>query len=82
MLEGYIKLLHVRTNSQIADLLTKASNAQQFSLLVSKLNMVNIHAPLPLEGGVKIAKKIGRSKDKAMKKSTKEQNDSTDCIAV
>ena len=58
MLEGYIKLLHVRTNSQNADLLTKALNAQQFSLLVSKLNMVNIHAPLPLEGGVKIAKKL------------------------
>ena len=51
MLEGYIRLLHVRTNSQIANLLTKALNAQQFSLLVSKLNMVNIHAPLLLEGG-------------------------------
>ena len=61
MLEGYIKLLHVRTNSQIANLLTKALNAQQFSLLVSKLNMVNIHAPLLLEGGgggVKIAKRL------------------------
>ena len=84
MLEGYIKLLHVRTNSQIADLLTKALNAQQFSLLVSKLNMVNIHAPLLLEGGggCQDSKKIGRSKDKAMKTSTKEQNDSTNSIAV
>ena len=27
VLEGYIRLLHVRTNSQIADLLTKALNA-------------------------------------------------------
>ena len=44
-------MLHVRTNSQNADLLTKALNAQQFSFLVSKLNMVNIHAPLLLEGG-------------------------------
>ena len=51
VLEWYIRLLHVRTNSQIADMLTKALNAQQFSLLVSKLNMANIHAPLPLEGG-------------------------------
>ena len=82
MLEGYIKLLHVRTNSQIADLLTKALNVQQFSLLVSKMNMVNIHASLPLEGGCQDGKNIGRSKDKAMKTSTKEQNDSTDCIAI
>ena len=52
-------MLHVKTNSQIADLLTKALNAQQFSFLVSKLNMVNIHAPLPLEGGgVKIQKEV------------------------
>ena len=77
VLEGYIRLLHVRTNSQIADLLTKALNAQQFSLLVSKLNMANIHAPLPLEGGCQDSKSIGRSKDKEMKKSTKEQNDIT-----
>ena len=49
VLEDFIKLLHVRTNSQIVDLLTKALNAQRFSLLVSKLNTVNIHAPLPLE---------------------------------
>ena len=50
-------MLHVRTNSQITDLLTKALNAQQFSFLVSKLNMVNIHAPFPLkEGGVKMLK--------------------------
>lgn len=82
MLEGYTRLLHVRTDSQIADLLTKALNAQQFSLLVSKLNMVNIHAHLPLEWGCQDTKKIDRSKDKAVKKSTKEQNDITDCIVV
>ena len=51
VLEGFIRMLHVKTNSQIANLLTKALNAHQFSFLVSKLNMVNIHAPLPLEGG-------------------------------
>ena len=54
VLEGFIRMLHVKTNSQIADLLTKALNAHQFAFLVSKLNMVNIHSPLPLEGGVKI----------------------------
>ena len=52
VLEGYIKMLHVKTNSQIADLLTKALNSHQFFFLMSKLNMVNIYAPLPLEGGV------------------------------
>ena len=51
VLEGYVRMLHVRTNSQIADLLTKALNAQQFFFLVSKLNMVNIHGSLPLEEG-------------------------------
>ena len=60
VLEGFIRVLHVNTNSQIADLLTTALNAHQFSFLVSKLNMVNIHAPLPLEmggGGVKIVQR-------------------------
>ncbi|XP_075633672.1 uncharacterized protein LOC142606162 [Castanea sativa] len=64
VLEDYIRMLHVRTNSQIADLLTKALNAFQFSLLVSKLIMVNIHAPLPLEGGVKILRRLIESKIK------------------
>lgn len=81
VLEGYIRMLHVRTNSQIADLLTKALNAQQFSLLmskllVSKLNMVNIHASLPLEGGFQDTKRSYRTKSrvksKEQKKSTNE----------
>ena len=76
VLEGYIKMLHVRTNSQIADLLTKALNAQQFSLLLSKLNMVNIHALLPLEGGCQDTKQSYRTKSrvksKEQKKSTNE----------
>ena len=64
VLEGFIRMLHIKTNSQIADLLTKALNAYQFSFLVSKLNTANIHAPLPLErgeggrgGGVKIVQR-------------------------
>ena len=49
-LEKVIKLLHIRTKSQVGDLLTKALNSQQFSHLLSKMNMLNIHAPVPLEG--------------------------------
>ena len=45
-----IRLLLVRTKSQVGGLLTKALNSQQFSHLLSKMNMLNIHAPVPLEG--------------------------------
>ena len=45
-----IRLLHVRTKSQVGDLLTKALESQQFSSLLGKMNMVNIHSPLPLDG--------------------------------
>ena len=83
VLEGYIRMLHGKTNSQIADLLTKALNAHQFSFLVSKLNMVNIYAPLPLEGGCQDSTKkdrmvhyrsndqLKRSKDQVKKKALK-----------
>ena len=76
VLEGYIRMLHVKTNSQIADLLTKALNAHQFSFLVFKLNMVNIYAPLPLEGGCQDSTKKDRtvhdrSKDQVKKKALK-----------
>ena len=60
-------MLHVRTNSQNADLLTKALNAQQFSFLVSKLNMVNIHAPLLLEGSCQKAKGSNEAKRSRIK---------------
>ena len=36
VMEGVIKLLHVRTKSQLVDLLTKALSAKQFSFLLSK----------------------------------------------
>ena len=73
VLEGFIRMLHVKTNSQIANLLTKALNAHQFSFLVSKLNMVNIHAPLPLEGVCKDSTKNDhdRIKDQGKKKVLK-----------
>ena len=76
VLEGYIRMSHVRTNSQITNLLTKALNAQQFSLLVSKLNIIDIHTPLPFEGGCQDTKRSdktkSRVKSKKQKKSTEE----------
>ena len=43
-------MLHIRTQSQLADLLTKAHSAHRFHGLQSKMNMANIHSPIPLEG--------------------------------
>ena len=50
MLEKVIKLIHVRTHCQLADLLTKALGFNQFSNLVCKMGMVNIHSAVSLEG--------------------------------
>ena len=69
VLEGYIRMSHVRTNSHITNLLTKALNAQQFSLLVSKLNIIDIHAPLPFEGGVKILNEVIKLRAKSRAKN-------------
>ena len=49
VMEGVIKLLHIRTKSQLVDLLTKALSAKQFSFLLSKMNLHNIHTKLHLE---------------------------------
>ena len=46
MLAKVIKLNHVKTNSQLVDLLTKAFELNQFSNLLSKMGMVNIHSLL------------------------------------
>ena len=50
VLERVIKLNHVRTHYQLADMLTKALCYNQFSNLVSKMGMINIHIPATLEG--------------------------------
>jgi len=51
VLAKVIKLNHVKTNSQLVDLLTKAFGLNQFSNLLCKMGMVNIHSPLShLEG--------------------------------
>ena len=50
VLEKVIKLNHVRSNCQLADLLTKALNHNQFSTLTCKMGMLNIHTHAALEG--------------------------------
>ncbi|XP_023875967.1 uncharacterized mitochondrial protein AtMg00810-like [Quercus suber] len=50
VLEKVIKLNHVRSNCQLADMLTKALNHNQFSNLTSKMRMLNIYTPTALEG--------------------------------
>ena len=51
MLERVVKLIHVRTQSQLADLLTKALSHKQFSEFLSKMGLINIYQPtVHLEG--------------------------------
>ena len=48
VLERVIKLIHVRTQSHLADLLTKALSHKQFSELLSKMGLINIYQPTVL----------------------------------
>ena len=51
MLARVIKLNHVRTHCQLADLLTKALGYKQFFELISKIGLINIYSPsVHLEG--------------------------------
>ena len=50
LLERVIKLNPVRTHCQLANMLTKALGYNQFSNLVGKMGMINIHTPAALEG--------------------------------
>ena len=50
VLEKVIKLNHVRTHCQFADMLTKSLNFNQFSNLFCKMGMINIHTAAALEG--------------------------------
>ena len=46
-----IRLIHVKTQCQVADHLTKALSLNQFSSLLPKMEIVNIHSPAAhLEG--------------------------------
>ena len=51
VLAKVIKLIHVRTQCQLADLLTKALTYKQFYELVCKTGLINIYSPsVHLEG--------------------------------
>ena len=50
VLEKVIKLIHVRTHCQLANLQTKALGFNQLSKLVCKMGIVNIHSVVSLEG--------------------------------
>ena len=50
VLERVIKLNHVRTHCQLANMLTKALGYNQFSNLVCKMGMINIHTLAALKG--------------------------------
>ena len=56
MVQGVIRLLHIRIQSQLADMLTKALSAHQFHNLLSKMNVLNVHSALSLEGECKESK--------------------------
>ncbi|GMI65892.1 hypothetical protein HRI_000258500 [Hibiscus trionum] len=43
--EGFLKLFHVRSACQLADILTKSLHAPAFDSIVSKMGLVNIHRP-------------------------------------
>ena len=68
VLEKVIKLNHVRTDCQLADMLTKALGYNQFSNLTCKMGMINIHKPAALEGEY-------QSKDEKMKLSDQKQGE-------
>lgn len=60
VLKNVIKLNHVRTQCQLADLLTKALSFNQFSNLVCNMGIANIHTAVALEGEYQDKKKLER----------------------
>ena len=42
--DGVIRLMNIRSQSQLADLLTKALNLSQFTTLIDKMGIMNIHS--------------------------------------
>lgn len=43
--DGTLSSFHIRTGVQLADILTKALGKPQFSLLLRKLGICDLHAP-------------------------------------
>ena len=64
VVQGGIRLLRIRTQSQLADLLTKALSAH-------RMNMLNVHSPLHLEGECKGELKTLEGKDAKKSSSNK-----------
>ena len=63
VLAKVIMLIHVRTQCQLANLLTKALSFNHFSKLISKMRMINIHLPsVHLEGEYQIKKISSQAK--------------------
>ena len=57
VLAKVIKSIHVRTQCQLADLLTKALSFNKFLELISKMGLINIHLPsVHLKGEYQIKK--------------------------
>ena len=48
--EGVIKIAHISTSHQPTDILTKPLSSSQFSTLLGKLGIINIHSKLEGEG--------------------------------
>ena len=49
--DGVIRLMNIRSHSQLADLLTKVLNLSQFTILIGKMGILNIHSSgVHLEG--------------------------------
>ena len=62
VLTKVIKLIHVRTHYQLADVLTKALSFNHFSELISKMGLINIHLPpVHLEGEYQKKKPSGQA---------------------
>lgn len=45
MQSGDIRLMHLSTQNQLADLLTKALGGARFTTLLAKMGVLNIHKP-------------------------------------
>ena len=85
VLEKVIKLNHVRSNCQLADLLTKALNYNQFSTLNFKMGMINIHTPVALKGEYQSLNEATKnsSKSRIEVSNIKDQsNDHTDVDSI
>ena len=66
-----IKLNHVRTNCQLADLLTKALSYNQFSNLACKMGMLDIHTPATLKGEYYSSDEAGKISSKRKEEASK-----------